>query len=272
MGRFIFIPFMLLFVLSCDSTNRHVKENALGNAALAKGDFKEATNIFKGVLNSDASNVDALLGLGDVCFAEVKVAQAKKQFKRVLDIDSLNIEGNLKMAEINIILGKYGLVFKHVNTALRQNPNNAQGYFMKAVAYKHIGDTTNAISSLRTAAELNPKSTDYYFELGLLLTFKKDPIAIEYLKSGLSNAPDNLDLMNVLAWSYQIFGKYAAADQEYANLMKRYPDHIEGKLNWAVLKYNTFKNDTALVLVNEILLKEPANRAALDLKRLCLVD
>lgn len=272
MRKLVIIQITLLSFWGCSSTGNHADKVVLAQKALTNGDLKQAASIFKKVLNENASNTDALLGMGDVYFSDLKIAKAKTQFKKVLAIDSLHIEANLKLAEIQIILGQYNLVFEHVNTALRQNAENAKGYFMKAVAYKHMGDTANAISSLRTANELSPENSDYCFELGLLLTFQNDPIALEYLKTGLQNAPNNSDLMNVLAWSYQIFGNYAAADKQYASLLRKNPNHIEGKLNWAVLKYNTFKNDTALVLVNEILQKEPANPAALHLKQLCLSD
>ena len=65
-----------------------------------------------------------------------------------------------------------------INKGLLIDDKKPNGYFMKGVAYKHIGDSAKAISSFKTAIEIDHNYYPVYYELGLLLTLKKDSLAL----------------------------------------------------------------------------------------------
>jgi|TARA_B110000259_G_scaffold73760_1_gene86813 tetratricopeptide (TPR) repeat protein len=260
---------IVFFLIGCsdrtdiDKVNQFYSE---GSEFLEKGKIDSALYSFKSVLKIDSNHLLAINSLAEIHFRKIEIGKALHLFEKSALLDSTNAQIHLKIAEIKLFIGDYKEVFKNINKGLRLNDQLSHGYFMKGVAYKHIGDTVKAVSSLKTAVELNDKLTAVYYELGLILTLKKDSSAIFYYKNGLEIDPVNLDLLYSLAWSYSEFGKLKEAEGVYQELLTLDKNYSSAKFNWAVIKFNKLEYDSCLILLNELLVAEPLNEEVLNVK------
>ena len=81
--------------------------------------------------------------------------------------------------------------------------------------YKEIGDTAKAISSFQTAIEQEPDYYDAYMQVGLLMSFQKNDLALEYLNNALRLDSNSMEVFYAIAMHYQNKGEYQTAIQVY---------------------------------------------------------
>lgn len=265
---FLVVLFTVFFfsLNSCVNKNNNAFFLLKGETFYIDGDLDSAQFYFSKILESDSVNISAINKLAEIYFRKVEIGKSLEFFKRSILIDSTNEETYFKIAEINLFFGNYKSVFKNINKGLRINNRKPEAYFMKGVAYKHIGDTTKAISSFKTAIELKQDFVKVYYELGLLLTFQDDSLAIDYYKRGIDISPEDGGLRYSLAWCYDHFNQFSAADKAYGKVIKDFPNYIEAKSNYAAFKYSLNQVDTALLLCNQILDVDSLNSFMLNLK------
>lgn len=260
----------LLVILACNSNSEISQLDKLGKESIEKNNLDSAQFYFERLLQLDSNNLKAINQLADLHFRKVEIGKSLKYFIKSIKLDSMQTEVHFKMAEIKLFLGDYKNVFKAVNKGLRINDRAPQAYFMKGVAYKHIGDTVKAISSFKTSLELDHDFSQVYYELGLLLTLKKDSLAIEYYKNGVKLKPNDPGLLSSLAWAYNKFEQFSLAENTYKEMVKRFPIYIAGKSNYASFKYQRGELDSSLILCNEILKIDSNDYSTLNLKGIVL--
>ncbi len=263
--------FLLLILFSCSEAEKTESIHNKAQAYLIKNNLDSAEYFFNQVLAKDSNHIESINKLAEIHFRKVEIGKALKRFEQSVSIDSSDAEIHLKIAEIKLFLGDYKEVFSSINKGLRVNNKLPEGYFMKGVAYKHLGDTTKAISSYKTAIELKHDYAEVYYELGLLLTLQKDPLAIDYYKNGIEVSKEDNGLKLSLAWSYDVFGKLKEADEIYKSVLTEEPDFPEGKYNYAIFKKNLNQLDTSLILCNEAL-EAGMSAELLNLKGLLLTE
>lgn len=265
------LAFLLLILFSCNEAEKTGSNLNKAQAYLIQNNLDSAEYFFNQVLAKDSNHIESINKLAEIHFRKVEIGKALKRFEQSVSIDSTDAEIHLKIAEIKLFLGDYKEVFNSINKGLRINNKLPEGYFMKGVAYKHLGDTTKAISSYKTAIELNHDYAEVYYELGLLLTLQKDPLAIDYYKNGIEVSKEDNGLKLSLAWSYDVFGKFKEADEIYKSVLTEEPDFPEGKYNYAIFKKKLNQLDTSLILCNEAL-EIGMSTELLNLKGLLLTE
>ncbi len=263
--------FLLLILFSCNKVEKTESNLNKAQTYLLQNNLDSAEYFFSMVLAKDSNHIESINNLAEIHFRKVEIGKALKRFEQSVSIDSTNAAIYLKIAEIKLFLGDYREVFKSINKGLRIDNKLPEGYFMKGVAYKHIGDTVKAISSYKTAIELKHDYAEVYYELGLLLTLQKDSLAIDYYKNGIEVSPDDYGLKLSLAWSYDVFEDYKAADNIYKSVLTKEPDFPEGKYNYAIFKKKLNQLDTSLILCNEAL-EIRMSAELLNLKGLLLTE
>ena len=275
MGFFVFSKRLFLLVvsaliLSCSSYDNQLKNIKQGESFLITNDLDSAQFFFNKSFLLDSNNTLVLNHLGDIHFRKVEIGKSLYYFERSIKLDSSQVNIHLKIAEIQLFLGNYKQVFSFINKALRIDDRKPHGYFMKGVAYKLIGDTVKAISSFKTAIEIDYNYYPVYYELGLLLTLKKDPLAIFYYKNGVEVKPKDPGLKGSLAWSYDQFNELDKADNTYFETVRDFPNYFLVKSNYAHFKNKIGDLDSALQLCNEILQEDSSNYEILNLKGIIL--
>jgi tetratricopeptide (TPR) repeat protein len=268
----VFKLVLLVLIVSC-SRSFDKEENLIqGESFLRINKLDSAQLLFEKSFKSDSTNIIVLNHLGNIHFRKVEIRKSLYYLNRSLALNNLQVDIHLKIAEIKLLLGKYNEVFMSINKGLLIDDKKPNGYFMKGVAYKHIGDSAKAISSFKTAIEIDYNYYPVYYELGLLLTLKKDSLALSYYKNGVALNPNDPELKGCLAWCYDQFKKYEMADKTYREIVRDFPEFLRAKSNYAFFKNKLGDLDTALILCNEILQQTSTNIQLLNLKGLILQE
>ncbi len=114
----------------------------------------------------------------------------------------------------------------------------------KAKVYRHQGRYAEAIEAGSTAIYHRPAETSYYTRAYAYEKEKKDKEAVMDAEKGLRQAPDNIGLLQVYAWSAREDQQYEKADDGYERLTRLRPDkasywYSRGLLHYRLKKYVT---------------------------------
>lgn len=141
----------------------------------------------------DSTKSDFYFHRADLYFKQRQTRAAREDLEKAVAIDPKSEKAYLKLAELELVLEKYAQAIKYCNEVLKINVFNPKAYLMKGMSYKYAGDSANAISSFQTAVEQDDQLYEGYIQLGALLAYKKDPIALEYYNNALRLQPTNLE-------------------------------------------------------------------------------
>lgn len=213
-----------------------------GKIYFSNHDLEAAKNDALRAIKLDSLKSDYFILLSDSYFTANETRMAKESLERCLKINPSNIEANMKLAELFFYVRKYQEAINYANSALKVNENTSKAYFIKGMCYKESGDTAIAISSFQTAVEQDNTIIDAYLELGILLTKKKNALALEYLNSALKMDPANDDVMYNIAYYFQYKGDYKAAIETYKKLLSKNINYREAHYNLGAIEIASTKN------------------------------
>lgn len=185
---------------------------------LALRQFPEAVNDAKRAVKMDSTNAGNYITLVDIYFAQNNTRLAKELLEITVRKFPENTEALLKLAELFFLVQKYQEGIDYVNKALKIDENIAKAYFIKGSIYRESGDTSKAISSLETAIEQDGRMADAHYDLGVIYTARKNPIAFEYFNNVLRLQPGRTDARYARAKLMQDLGKYDDAMAEYEKM------------------------------------------------------
>ena len=162
----------------------------LGAAHLAAGQYKEAENAFRTLVDADDPLPTSYVGLAQVLLREGRaedattVLSAAKQkigenfllsyflglsfdrsgkrmearaaFKDAVRLDPKNAEAHLGLGKTELALGHLNDAIGELEEALRLNPGNPQARRLLSQAYRRAGDTARAAKYAEAADEKQP--------------------------------------------------------------------------------------------------------------------
>jgi len=213
-----------------------------GKIYFANHDLEAAKSDAERAIKLDSLKADYFILLSDAYFTANETRLAKETLERCIKNIPSNIEANLKLAELFFYVKKYQESINYANNALKVDENVAKAYFIKGMCYKESGDTSIAISSFQTAVEQDNTIIDAYLELGILLTKKRNALALEYLNSALKVDPLNEDAMYNIGYYFQSKGDYKIAIESYKKLLAKNINYREAHYNLGAIEIATSKN------------------------------
>ncbi len=176
-----------------------------------RNQYKQAIQIYKGVLSSQPNNIIALKGL----------AQSYQAFGDQVEWIS------------------------YLKIFTKKNPMNIQALNMLGRAYSRRGEWEVAQKTLQQVVQAKSKSSETYSLLAsVLLQQGKSEEATETYLLGLQSIPDNTELLMKLAKQYERTKQFDKAIVIYDSLIKRFPDGLEIVNNLAYILV-TFNADDA---------------------------
>jgi len=196
----------------------------LGNYQHALADITEAIRI-------DSTVGKFYAALGEIYFARQEYTRAINALEKGHAIAADDIELTLQLAEYQFYVGERAKSIQLLDEALKKNMFNAKAYFLKGMIFKEIGDTAKAISSLQTAVEQEPKYYDAYMQLGLLLSKKKDKLALDYFNNALKIDSTSYEARYGIAMYYQEIKDYPNALELYRQLILDFPQEKDAFYN-----------------------------------------
>src|SRR5215510_10904877 len=170
MAAFSVAAFVLCFALAGASHNAagFVDKKAYnkGYRALRKGDFQQAEKIFYELLNKDAHDVEARLGLSFTQLKQRNLQAAYDNAARVIMQDPLSARAHAFLGAAILGAGEFSLSIEEFRTALTLNEDEALAVAGLAMVDFYENRMPLALNGLRKATYMDPDEPDYVFNLG----------------------------------------------------------------------------------------------------------
>jgi putative PEP-CTERM system TPR-repeat lipoprotein len=171
----------------------------------------------------------------------------------------------------------YGRASLEFLNAIQVMPRDVEAYYQLGIAFLATGDLPRGASALRKATELNPKHVDAQLRLSSLMAASRDLNAVKVAQQRLSDilalAPDNGDVLDVLALTKFRLGKREEAEEGLQQALDKFPAQLQSSLVLAKLKL--VRRDFAgaqQVLQNAVTANPQSAEAALALGRFYLLS
>jgi len=170
MAAFGVAAFMLCF--ACAGTTQTVVASAdkkaynKGYRAVRKGDYLEAEKIFRDLLNKDAHDTEARLGLSFTLLKQRNLQAAYDNAARVIMLDPLSARAHALLGSAILAAGEFRLSIEEFKTALSLNENEALAVAGLAMVDFYENRLPLAVPQLRRAVSMDPDEPDYIFSLG----------------------------------------------------------------------------------------------------------
>ena len=146
--------------------NADKKAYSKGYRAARKGEYPQAEKIFRELLEKDAHDLEARLGLSFTQLKQRNLQAAYDNAARVLMMDPLSARGHALLGTAILGAGEFRLSVEEFRTALALNPNEALAVAGLAMVDFYENRLQVAINGLRRAVSMDPDEPDYVFSLG----------------------------------------------------------------------------------------------------------
>ena len=137
-----------------------------GYRAVRKGDYAQAEKIFRELLNKDAHDNEARLGLSFALLKQRNLQGAYDNAARVIMLDPLSARGHALLGTAILGAGEFRLSVEEFRTALALDENEALAVAGLAMVDLYENRLPIALPALRKAASMDPDEPDYVFALG----------------------------------------------------------------------------------------------------------
>ena len=141
------------------------KAYAKGHKALRKGEYGEAEKIFRDLLNKDAQDVEARLGLSFALLKQRSLQGAYDNAARVIMLDPLSARAHALLGSAILAAGEFRLSVEEFKTALALNENEALAIAGLAMVDFYENRLPLAIPAMRKAVNLDPDEPDFIYNL-----------------------------------------------------------------------------------------------------------
>jgi len=170
MAAFSVAAFILCFALagSCHTAAGFADKKAYnkGYRALRKGDFEAAEKIFRELLNKDAHDNEARLGLSFTQLKQRSLQAAYDNAARVIMQDPLSARAHALLGAAILGAGEFALSVEEFRTALTLNADEALAVGGLAMVDFYENRMPSALAGLRKAVNMDPDEPDFVFNLG----------------------------------------------------------------------------------------------------------
>src|SRR5687767_3383892 len=142
------------------------KAYSKGYRAARRGEYSQAEKIFRELLEKDAHDKEARLGLSFVQLKQRNLQGAYDNAARVIMPDPLSARGHALLGSAILAAGEFRLSVEEFRTALALNENEALAVAGLAMVDFYENRLTIAMPGLRRAVSLDPEEPDFVFSLG----------------------------------------------------------------------------------------------------------
>ena len=137
-----------------EATNRYLE---LASKLRGRKNFPAAMELYIKVLELDANNFEAHVGLGAVHLQTPDYDAAQEEFATALEFDPESPAGYLGMGEVHFLKKEYGKAIKQYGKCLDLDADLAQAYCNRGLSYYYQKNHKKAFLDLQKAYRLDPE-------------------------------------------------------------------------------------------------------------------
>jgi predicted O-linked N-acetylglucosamine transferase (SPINDLY family) len=196
---------------------REAMETALAHHQA--GRLEQAEQIYRGILQADPVEPNALLYLGLIAHQVGQHETAAEQIKQALRSNPAHWSAHNNLGLVLLALGKMDEAADSLREAVRYNPNFPEGHYNLALVLVQQGRFDEALACCTRALQLRPAYAEALNQLGVTLAAQgKLHEAVTSYQQALRLSPDLLEAHHHLGNALMAQGKFeeAAAHQRRA--------------------------------------------------------
>ncbi|MEQ1560273.1 MAG: tetratricopeptide repeat protein [Methyloglobulus sp.] len=235
--KIVLIVLCMIMVQACTKPEEKIKNYlANGKTLFEKGTYDKARIEFKNVLQLDSKNAEAYYNLALIDEKRQNWQAMFANLSRVILVDPNNINALLKLSRINLVSNHADEALKHVETALKINPENPDALALKGAVLVKKNDLDSAMTTADQIIKQHPDHIDAIsLKTVIYLAKNNTPSALATVDKALVAKPSELALL-LLKLRIHIQSKdLIAEEQDYLDLIKRFPDKHE--YSYALVKH-----------------------------------
>jgi len=218
------------------------------------GNFAQAEQLYRRILQNDPSHADAWGYLGSACQAQGNLAEAERSFRRVVQLLPGNASAHNCLAVVLVHKGKLDEAAASLQEALRCQPENAEIHNNLGSVLARLGRATEAMDSYRQALRLAPDNAQAHYNLGLALkTAGQQVAALAEFQEALRCQPDFAEAMQDRGDVLVELKKLEAAESSYRQALGLRPNRAETHHNLGITLESQGRLDEAMVSYQQAL-------------------
>jgi tetratricopeptide (TPR) repeat protein len=230
--------------------------NALAESA--KGNYDNALDIFKRVIDKNPLNTFALMGRGLVYQEKKDYPAAEKDFRQAIEIDRSDPTAWIGLGNALYDQNKLDEAIVAYNQAIKLDPKLAQAYDNLGLALSYQNKLNEAIVAYNQAIKLDPKLAQAYNNLGLALSYQnKLNEAIIALNQAIKLDPKLAQAYNNLGLALSYQNKLNEAIVALNQAIKLDPKLAQAYNNLGVVLGKQNKLDEAIAAYNQAIKLDP---------------
>ncbi len=284
-----FFVFVFLFFVGLSQDKNSLD---LAKTYCEQGNFSQAQQIYQNILDNDAQNIQAIVGLGKCAINQGDTSLAMQFFYQAMNIEPLNFKPYQAISEFYINSGKFDRAKSLLISYLTQSPDNQEAeillsnvylylnqldsaqyffnlalnhtknpgkiYTLKALTFSNLEQYDSANYYINKAIQLSPADDSLYF-----WKYKIDFGSGNYQKAAsdldqaISLAPDNVTYYLEKLSIYFVIGDYQTVLRLGEEYCKRFADsNLYFLTGYAMLQLNRL--DSAINFITQALSKHPS--------------
>ncbi len=150
-------------------------------------------------------------------------------------------------------LGDFKAAERMLEKALKLEPDNADAWYNLAQVARERNVLERAVRLFRKALTLDPHYADAALGLGEALYVQgKAEEALPWLDQAATLSPEDAEIVHVRALALDHLGRADAAIAAYRQVLRLQPDHVNARLNLAVLTAQTTDPLESMALLEEV--------------------
>ena len=174
---------------------------ALGYALSEQGDVDEAIRTFQKSVELDKYNIESYIYLGVALTRKGDMDGALKCFDFAANLNPMNFNARAGLASTLAIRGNLAEAVPHFERALEINPDNLDNRYNFGITLNGLGRYREAIDQFNSVLDKAPLYPKAHGALAVALNRTGDaPAAVQHYEEALKIVPDDLNVMNNLAW------------------------------------------------------------------------
>ena len=207
---------------------------------------EEAFSDMNIALKIDSTKPAYYVFLSDLYFTQNKTRDTRDMLWKAISADSANSEALMKYSQLFYLLRKYDTAAFYINRSLHYNNTSALSHFQKGMILKEWGDSANAVESFQDAVKYDQQYYDAYMQLGMLLSIKKNSLALSYFNNALNIRPKSIETLYAIGKFYQNSKEYEQALTTYNSLLSFDPQNQDVTFNIGAILFEQKKYDEAI--------------------------
>lgn len=226
---------------------------------IVDNNYSRAEDLLKEVLRIESDFLLARILLGDLYYKKGNYGKAISEYKAGLLIDFNNsyLHNSLGLSFMN--MENYREAIAHLKKALNISPNNLNFQYSLASLYRDEGLLDKAVLEYKKILKYLPEYLDIHSDLGNIYAqqgkkeeaMKEYYIEMENCRKKLKMLPDDINVLNSIAYAYSAVGNHNKAKEIIKDIIKRQPFWRQAYLTLAKIEENSGNKSKALAALEK---------------------